>query len=250
MSVSRPSISVCVATYNGERFIGEQLASILASPLVDEVIVSDDGSTDSTMARVAAIGDRRIRARKGPGRGIAANFESMLRDACGDYIFLSDQDDIWLPGKVEIMCRTLESVALAVSDCVVVDSDRRVLHDSLFAVSRSGPGLLKNLARPTYIGCCMAMRRDLLRWVLPFPAHIPVHDWWIGLVADSLDSVHFVERRLVQYRRHGANVSSTAGMSRNPVIRRVAWRFRVATALVLRRMRGPYALLPGRSRHE
>jgi glycosyltransferase involved in cell wall biosynthesis len=125
-------ISVCVATYNGEKFIDEQLKSILLSPLVSEVIVSDDGSTDATVARVRAIDDSRVKLVEGPGKGIVCNFESLLTLAQGEYIFLADQDDLWMPNKVEVMMSSLNKADLVVCDCTVVDAKLRLLHPSFF----------------------------------------------------------------------------------------------------------------------
>ena len=96
-------ISVCIATYNGARYIGEQLASILKQlSAEDEVVVSDDGSTDGTLDIVRSFNDRRIRIVDGPRRhSPTLNFEWALRNAKGEYIFLADQDDVWLPDKLK-----------------------------------------------------------------------------------------------------------------------------------------------------
>ena len=163
-------ISVCMTTYNGERYVAEQVHSILASPLVGELLVSDDGSTDRTLEVLRGIDDSRLRLLEGPRRGLVRNFESVLGRARGEYIFLSDQDDVWLPGKVETLLGYLKRADLVVSDCAVVDSHLKTLQPSFFATRGSGPGLWRNLLRNSYIGCCMALRRELLVHALPFPA--------------------------------------------------------------------------------
>ena len=95
-------ISVCMATYNGEKYIRQQICSIISQiGEGDEVIISDDGSTDSTLDTIRSMADSRIRIVKGPcRRSPTLNFENALSHAQGDYIFLADQDDVWLPGKV------------------------------------------------------------------------------------------------------------------------------------------------------
>ena len=228
-------ISVCVATFNGAPYIAAQLASILAAPRVDEVLVSDDGSTDSTMEIVRAIADSRVRVVDGPKLGLIRNYESLLAGARGEFVFLADQDDVWMPHKVDTMLAHLATADLVVSDCRVTDANLVVVNPSFFALRGSGPGLLRNLWRNSYLGCCMAMRRDLLRHALPFPPRLPMHDWWLGLVGESFGRVAFVSEALVLYRRHGANTSTTAGRSQATGWTRIRWRFALATALLGRR---------------
>lgn len=229
-------ISVCVPTYNGERYIKAQLESILCSPLVSEVLVSDDGSSDRTVDIVKAIPDPRIRLLNGPRAGVIKNCEYLLSEAVGDHIFLSDQDDIWSDDKVEVMVSALQTADLAVSDCAVVDADLNVLHPSFFALRRSHGGLFRNLVRNSYLGCCMALNRRLVSRVLPFPDGLPMHDWWIGLVAESFGRASFIDTPLLMYRRHGGNVSSASEPSTTSFLTRLRWRLSLATALIRRRL--------------
>lgn len=240
------TVSVCVATFNGAPFIGAQLQSILASPLVSEVLVSDDGSTDGTRAAVEELADPRVRLLQGPGAGLIRNFEFLLSQASGDYIFLSDQDDIWLPEKVPVMLEHLARVDLVVSDCAVVDARLDLLHPSFFALRKSHPGLLRNIIRNSYLGCCIAFRRELLRHALPFPSRIPMHDWWLGLVADAFGSVEFIPETLLLYRRHGLNASSTAERSGATLLQQLRWRAAVVAALLVRTLHSRTSLKPFR----
>ncbi len=230
------TISVCVASYNGAPYIDAQLQSILASREVDEVLISDDGSSDDSIDRIKAIRDSRIRLIDGPRQGLVRNFEFLLSQVRGDYIFLADQDDIWLPEKVSTMLAHLRCVDLVVSDCAVVDAELNVIAESFFALRRSRSGLIHNILQNGYLGCCIALRRRLLDRALPFPANIPMHDWWLGLVAETFGQPRFIPDRLVLYRRHGGNASTTAESSVTPMLVRLRWRVILAWALAQRRM--------------
>lgn len=223
-----------MAAFNGERWIGAQIASVLASPQVDELIVSDDGSTDATRELVQGVGDARIRLVDGPRAGLIRNFEHALQQARGDVIFLCDQDDIWLPGKVERVATALEGCGLVVTDCRVVDDSLAELHPSFFRFNRSRPGVLRNLIKNGYLGCCMAMRRGVLEAALPFPAGIAMHDWWIGLVAESMGPTCFLDEPLSLYRRHGGNASPTSTRSKVPAGTRLRWRVDMLRYLIAR----------------
>jgi len=205
-------ISVCIPTYNGEKYIREQLASILSQLAKnDEVIISDDSSTDATVKIIENFKDDRIKILPNNlFRSPIFNLENALKHAKGEYIFLSDQDDIWMPDKVTIMLNALKKNDLCVCDCIIVDSCGAIIEKSFFAKQKSGRGFWKNFAKNTYIGCCMAFRRELLAYVLPFPQKIPMHDSWIGLNAELRGKVLFINERLIKYRRHGFNASQTA----------------------------------------
>lgn len=125
-------ITVCMATYNGEKYIEEQLESVLMQlHSNDEVIISDDGSGDSTVDLIRTFNDPRIRLLVGNNFfSPTQNFENALKYAKGDYIFLCDQDDVWLPDKVESMLQYLLQYDLVVSDCKVVDAELNVISQS------------------------------------------------------------------------------------------------------------------------
>lgn len=218
-------ISVCIATYNGERYIASQLDSILKQLSdVDEVIISDDGSTDKTLKIVRDFCDKRISIYKGPQNGLIKNFENALMQAKGDYIFLSDQDDVWMPSKVTKVLEILKTNHLVISDAEIIDQEGAVIMDSFFKINASRIGLFKNLVKNSYIGCAMAFDKFTLEKVLPFPKHIAMHDWWIGLVAEKIGRVVFLEEKLLKYRKHNANVSNTLGKSRYSLLKKLIMR--------------------------
>lgn len=197
-------ISVCVATYNGEIYVAEQLRSILSQlGPEDEVVLSDDGSTDATLQAVEELNDPRIRVLHSTAHYFKWNFHNALCAAKGDIIFLSDQDDVWLPGKVEKCVEALREVDLVVHDSRVVDDNLETIYPSFFRFYGSGPGLIKNSLNNTYFGSCMAFRRKVLEAALPFPKTNEIgHDIWLGLVAEMTGKVRFLDEPLLLYRRH------------------------------------------------
>lgn len=204
-------ISVCLATYNGDRFVHKQISSILdqLGP-VDELIVSDDSSTDSTVDVVMKIQDSRIRLiHNNFKKGLVGNFENALNHAKGTYVFLSDQDDVWLPNKIIHCVRLLAEYDLVLSDCIVVDQYGSTVWQSFFEHRGSKPGFLKNLYKNSYMGCCMAFKREVLDYVLPFPSNVHVHDWWIGLMVEIYGKTHFINKPLINYVKHGGNATPT-----------------------------------------
>jgi glycosyltransferase involved in cell wall biosynthesis len=234
----RASLSVAIATYNGERFLAKQLHSILSQlGAGDEVVVVDDASTDHTLEVIASCGDGRVRVlRNERNAGVFEAFERALGATQGDIVFLSDQDDIWLPGKVEEVVARFErdtAVLLVLSDAEVIDEQGTVTARS-FMASRGGfkGGFAATLVRNRYLGCTMAMRRALLDSVLPIPPDVPMHDMWFGSLAVLQGRVDYIDRPLVQYRRHGGNVSPARRQSVGQMLR---WRWSLLRNVASRR---------------
>ncbi len=215
-------VSVALAAYNGEKYIEEQLRSILTQLRADdEVIVSDDNPSGGTKAVVDRIGDPRIRYVEGPGKGVIKNFEYAISQTTGDVIFLSDQDDVWLPGKVAACVREIEDGALLVlHDAKITDENLNVLEESFFEKNGSAPGFLKNIKKNSYMGCCMAFSSSLKDAVLPFPDNLPMHDQWIGLIAERKGKVKFLYTPYLLYRRSGDSLTG------NPtsLMQKIKWR--------------------------
>ena len=203
-------ISVCIASYNGEKYIQRQLETILSQlELDDEVVISDDSSSDSTVDIIKGFRDSRIKLIEGGSfKSPIFNLENTLKFAKGDYIFLADQDDIWLPGKVGITLERLMEYDVVVCNGYIVDQDEKVIHASYFDWKGSRPGFLKNLAKNSYLGCSVAFNRKVLNSVLPFPKHIIMHDLWIGLIGECVGWVYFIPKKLFCYRRHEGNYTA------------------------------------------
>lgn len=206
-------ISVCMATYNGERFIAEQLDTILAQISEhDELIVSDDGSSDKTQDIINSYKQKynNIVLLQGPKKGVIKNFENAIKHARGNYIFLCDQDDIWVKNKVNIVldCFKKTNAYVVLHDARIVDGNGNCVEESFYSHRGSKKGLLKNLWKNSYLGCCMAFDRKLLSDILPIPDKIEMHDWWIGMLGETKHKSVIIPYKLIDYRRHGNNVSS------------------------------------------
>lgn len=204
-----------MATYNGASFIQEQIESILPQlGADDEIIFSDDGSTDTTLDVIAAYNEKRFKVLKNQRTGSPArSFEKGLKRCTGELIFLTDQDDIWMPEKVSRMKHCLQSYDLVLTDCSVINEHKEQLTDSFFKKQKSKKGLIVNLVQNSYMGCCMAFHRKVLDKALPFPIDLPAHDQWIGLIAERYYKVYFLPEQLVWYRRHQQNYSFTGAKS-------------------------------------
>ena len=202
-----------MAVYNGEKYIQEQILSILKQlSCSDEIVISYDKSTDNTYRIISdlAVRDCRIKIFRGPSKGAIKNFENALQHCKNDYIFLSDQDDIWLENKVSRVLSAFKHkhADVVLHDCCVIDDNEATIHPSFFKFRHCTRGFLFNLMHNSYIGCCMALRREFLPQVLPFPEKIPMHDQWIGLMGEKNGTVTFVHSPLIKYRRHSSNASS------------------------------------------
>jgi glycosyltransferase involved in cell wall biosynthesis len=212
-----------MATYNGENYILKQVESIIGqlSPL-DELVVSDDCSTDNTLDIIRSLKDDRIKIFSNTGKkGPIGNFENALKHAGGLYIFLADQDDVWLSEKIERHLSLHSTYDLVISDAEVIDEHGAIIYPSFFQERGSRPGLFHNLIRNAYLGCCMSFNRKILEYALPFPAGIHMHDWWIGLVAEIKGKVFFCNERLMKYVRHSNNVSPAINQSGYSVFKKL-----------------------------
>lgn len=205
-----------MAMYNGSAFILEQITSILSElDPDDELIVVDDDSGDHSAELVAALDDARIRlVRSSVNRGYVRTFEHAISLAKKDVIFLSDQDDIWLPGRVDQMLAALDGVELVVSNFSSFGGPLTAVQANRLRAIDSGRWM-RNVfwiwvgTRP-YYGCCMAFRAEMRDRILPFPSYLTeTHDQWLGYVANADRSVRHIEQDTISRRVHSANSSQT-----------------------------------------
>ena len=204
----------------------------------DELIISDDNSTDNTCAIISAYNDQRIKLlhhtpkENEPHKRIVLNMEHALLTARGDFIFLADQDDVWRPDKKVICLKVLTKSDLVLSNCEIINEEGKQIYPSYFQLRPPAQNMLGMLAVNPFMGCCMAFRREVLNKALPFPKGIPMYDWWIGLVAKKYFQVEILPLPLVYYRRHGGNKSTTTGRSNMSIISQAFIRIKLAFALL------------------
>ena len=238
------TISVAMATYNGAKYLREQIDSVLSQlDMDDELMISDDGSTDDTINIIKSYScDYRVHFYKNPSKvkGVITNFENAINMTTQEIVFLCDQDDVWLPNKISRMCREFENskVGLVVSSVRIVDEDLKDLKELQNTYLKDGQcknGVVHNLIRNTYMGCCMAFRRELKEVFMPFPKNIPMHDSWIGLLVELNEiDVAYIPEELMLYRRHGNSVIVN---KKTNLYKKMDERFRLFYNLLLRQIR-------------
>jgi glycosyltransferase involved in cell wall biosynthesis len=242
-------ISVCIPTYNGEKYIKRQIESILCQLSDgDEIIISDDNSTDGTLNILKAFDDPRIKIHhhekiENPYSdyykivfAINRNVENALRYAYGDYIFLSDQDDVWLPNRVYLSLEKLQYYDLVISDCSLIDDSENIIKKSYFnSFINPSKNLWRTFYKSSFHGCCMAFRKSVKYDCLPFPDRSIGHDTWIGLVAIKKKyNITFINIPTVLYRLHGSNISISETMnSKNDILFKIYYRFNLIKAYLL-----------------
>jgi len=219
--MERFMISVILATYNGEKYISEQLGSVLdQTVLPDEIIIGDDASGDHTVQAVKEVlekknADGRVKVtvlQREQNLGYRENFFRLISEAKGDLIFLCDQDDIWASDKIESMVRFFdthpEGKALSTSFHVIDGEGKRIKQGKN---SNAEKKVTRNefLRYPAYPGMTMAFRKEIAGKVSArFHKHKAMHDWAVNYVAASEEGMYYLEQPLTSYRRHGGNVSA------------------------------------------
>jgi len=223
-----------MAVHDGQLFLREQLDSILPqlNPN-DELVISDDESNDQTLEIIKSYQDSRIRVLPAQRFGNpSTNFEYVLNHCQNEIIFLSDQDDIWHREKIKAMSGELANSDLVVCDCRLIDQNGEMLVASFFEWNQSQGGIINNILRNSFVGCCMAFHSRILKKILPFPSKNFMHDQWIGLMALRHFEVKFLQAILVDHRKHERNYSTTGGRSKSPWNKKVISRFEPAKALL------------------
>lgn len=233
--------SVAIATYNGERYIAKQLQSILDQTFpIHEIVVSDDGSRDRTIDIIKSLNHKgvHIEVISNKGRhGCCGNFENAISRCTGDYIFLADQDDIWLPNKVEMFNNFLDrnpSAQCIASDGILIGPDDRQIEGEFCPLFRyvSGPSCKVSQEKyltyivQTYLvrGMALCISKELLDLMIPFPKTFAAHDKWIVFCALCKDSFYLINEKLVKYRIHDSNAcghSDIAGKSLKQTVAKV-----------------------------
>ena len=222
-------IDVILPTFNGALFLREQVDSIAAQTLRPaRLLVRDDGSSDLTRNVIRELATEYgswIKILPAQGNlGCAANVSCLLEATSAPYVALADQDDVWLPEKLEVAYREMCSVeSVKGSNCpVLVHTELRLVGrnlEDLGAVFTQKQLINPALIKPSEIaltnvvtGCTVLCNRSLLQHALPVPALALVHDWWLALVASVFGEIHFHSSSLILYRQHGANTIGATGL--------------------------------------
>lgn len=212
-------LSIVLATYNGELYLAEQLDSILNQTIpFDELIISDDVSTDRTWMILEdyAQRDKRIKLyRNNSNLGFLKNFEKALSYSTGDLIALSDQDDIWIPNHLQLLLEGIGNKILAVGDAEIINSEGIKLGYKLSYSENldfiPNDDLEKAYFilyyRNPYQGASMLIHRDFLNIALPIPKGVEYHDAWFSFLACFCGGFQFVDEIVTLYRRHSHAVS-------------------------------------------
>lgn len=255
-------LSVVLCTYNGERYLKDQLDSIGKQLLLpDELVVSDDGSHDDSMSIIRDFAKHisipvRIFQKK-RAKGVVHNFSDAIGYSRGNYIALCDQDDVWMPEKLAISMEMLkkgeaiwgEHIPLLVhTDLQVTDKELECIHPSMFMAQhlRNEPDMeqaFRVLLTQNYVtGCTIVMNRALVHRACPIPQEAAVHDWWLALFAAATGHILFVDQPTIKYRQHGSNqVGARAFISMANV--KKLFSFRQIKSSMERALRQDYAFL-------
>ena len=227
MNTCEPLVTVAIATYNGEKYIVEQIESILAQSYKNiEILVADDCSTDATFAILQSYASRYpgiVISRNHKRLGWVKNFEQLLKRSKGEYIAFSDQDDLWLPGKLSTAIEALEredpsKPLMFHSDLEVCSENMQRVHHSYFEMCSYTFSKEKQLdamlGRCGVMGNTMVINQRLKSLALPFPEGLAAHDYWIALLNELYGKRVTYAKCLVRYRLHGSNTSNTADLIR------------------------------------
>lgn len=221
------NISIVMATYNGEKYIKEQIESILPQMLEsDELIISDDGSSDATLEIVKEYVDTRIQILNGPRQGVVKNFEQAFKKAQNEIILICDQDDIWRRDKLPVIRLYMKehpNIEVVAHDAYIMNNRKGDSKETIFAKRNVKHGFYKNIIKSTYYGCCMAVRKEYLLKLLPFEKDI-LYDQYIGICAEIDKKTEFVDKKLIYHRENGENWSKKQNMIDRVKIRSIILR--------------------------
>ncbi len=227
--MSRDAIDIALATYNGLKFLPEQLDSLLSQTEPNtRILIRDDGSTDGTMDLLKAYEKKFperlcVLSTDSCGEGASGNFSRLLLSTDAPYVLLCDQDDVWDLDKVSVSLQCIRKLEVEFGEKmpILVHSDLRVVDRNLSINSASffkfqnldaqANSLKELLVQNMITGCTVIVNRALLSKALPVPADAIMHDWWLALVASAFGKIGFVDRPTMSYRQHGNNTVGAKG---------------------------------------
>lgn len=213
----KPLVSIVVATLNGEKYLKKQLESLNNLTYENkEIIISDDGSIDDTISIIEEFGQKSkitfVKNRK--QHGINGNFSNAIQYAKGEYIALCDQDDIWLPDKLEQLVEHIDDFDLIHGGVLVIDENDSIHPDQaiqqLYVVDKTKQYHFTDYIKTNHaLGCTMLIRTSFLKRIMPIPSDAIFHDWWIVLCAIKKSGIVFLDQPVIQYRQHHTNTAKT-----------------------------------------
>lgn len=233
------TVDIILSSYNGELYIKEQITSILENTWTDwRLWVCDDGSKDNTKEIVkeleAQYPDKIFWRPNETNKGSAISFLDGARKATGDYVMFCDQDDFWLPNKIQdtLACmKTNEEKfgknmpLIVFTDAKVVDQNLNTMHESFHRSSKLDTtklDLSHMLMENKMMGCTMMLNRALLSKLVHFPKKVRMHDWWAGIVAAAYGKIVYLNQPTMLYRQHTNNVVGSTEFSREAVMKKVS----------------------------
>ena len=222
-------ISIAMCTYNGERFIKEQLESILAQSYKNiELIITDDGSTDGSIEIIEEYQkqDSRITLYKNSKRlGFIKNFEKAIGLCRGEYIALADQDDIWKSKKLEIFLEQIDNNLLIYSDAELIDRDSKPLGRTLITSSKKNLVRGRNSQAFLFDNCVsgntLMFKRELVATILPIPLEfVSFHDTWIAFITSLQGTISYTHEPMTYYRRYDEQITNNKKVKYSSIIDR------------------------------
>ncbi|MFA5239542.1 MAG: glycosyltransferase family 2 protein [Phycisphaerae bacterium] len=219
----KPDIKILLATYNGQEYLAEQIDSILAQSNQDwQLLIRDDGSDDDTVRIIEDYANRlpdKIRLIKdNVGRlGASLNFGKLLEYADAEYIMFCDQDDVWLPNKIEMALNAMKAAEqvypdkpiLIHTDLKVADSELNTIADSMWIYQKlfpeAGNDLNRVMAQNVVTGCTMMINKKARAVSIPVPDEAIMYDWWLALNVCRHGKIVYVSIPSVLYRQHSGN---------------------------------------------
>lgn len=240
-----PLISIALAVYNGEKYLQQQLDSILNQTISDfELVICDDCSTDRTWNLLKRISesDNRIKVfQNSHNLGFKKNFEHAIKLCSGEYIALSDQDDIWTQDHLELLYNSIDDKSLACGNSELINGNGDTLgitlkeQESLDYIPDNDFDKLKSIVlyRNPYQGATMLFKRGLLHYILPFPDGVDFHDTWIASVACVTGGLAYVDKVILKYRRVATSVTGSRSKRKSKLIPFLhAWLFEDRICLI------------------
>ncbi|MEA1916325.1 MAG: glycosyltransferase family 2 protein [Campylobacterota bacterium] len=213
--MSNKLVSIAMCTYNGERFINEQLDSILNQTYKNlEIIITDDCSSDKTVEIIREYekSDSRIKFHQNEKNlGFVKNFEKAISFCSGEYIALADQDDIWKLNKLEVFLDEIEDNVLIYSDAILIDADGNETGNQL--IRPSGCLVRGKCNKAFFLRNCVSgntlmFKKELVEHIMPIPSEMSYHDIWIAFVASTYGTITYTEEPMTYYRRYAEQVTS------------------------------------------